>query len=441
MNISESERAESTLENRRVIRVDFTDVPSRNPRTAETETLAHCLPTYQMDFPEYALYGLAGRIVKKLMPQTETHPASILFHTLARFGNMIGRTAFTQIEATRHYGNIFVVLVGASAKSRKGTANDRVEEIFKGIDSAWENTRQSSGFGSGEGVIDSVRDDRQIFVKGKSQIVPGVKDKRLFIREGEFSRILAVGNREGNLLSQVLRDGWDSKPLRNSVKNNPQTASDPHISAVCDITQHELNLRLQEADRYNGFANRFLWVFVERTKLMPFGGSDLDWSQERKVLGRAVRFARQQRRIFMTESARVMWRRKYADLSQEREGIVGGITSRAEAQVLRLALIFALLDCSEKIDSAHLRAALDVLDYCLRSVEHIFANHGVVSTEQARILEELTNGPISVGELRERVFQRNRPKALIEADLQALEGKNLVSQCEDESGNSLWVKK
>ena len=224
------------------------------------------------------------------MPGTETHPAAILFHILARFGNIVGRTAFTQMEATRQYPNIFVVLAGATSKARKGTANDRVEDIFAGIDPVWENTKQVGGFGSGEGVINSIRDDQEFTVKGKTHIVDGVEDKRLFIREGEFSRILAVGKREGNLLSQVLRDAWDSKTLRNNVKNSPQTATDPHISAICDITQHEINLRLEDADRYNGFANRFLWVFVERTKLKPFGGEDLDWSRERKALRTAVQF-------------------------------------------------------------------------------------------------------------------------------------------------------
>jgi hypothetical protein len=275
-------------------------------------------------------------------------------------------------------------------------------------------------------------------VKGKTHLVPGVEDKRLFIREGEFSRILAVGKREGNLLSQILRDAWDSKTLRNSVKNNPQTATDPHVSAVCDITQHEINLRLEDADTYNGFANRFLWIFVERTKLKPFGGKEIDWSRERKRLRDAVRFARQQERMFMAEDARVMWRRNYAQLSASLEGIVGGITSRAETQVLRLSLIYALLDCSDHIRSTHLQAALAVWDYALRSVHHIFAKNGVISPVQQRILDQANNGPTSLAEFREVVFKRNRPVELITADLKALESKKLLATTENENGVTEW---
>lgn len=37
-----------------------------------------------------ALYGLAGRIVKKLDPETESHPAAILIEILIGFGSIIG---------------------------------------------------------------------------------------------------------------------------------------------------------------------------------------------------------------------------------------------------------------------------------------------------------------------------------------------------------------
>ena len=46
----------------------------------------------------------------------------------------------------------------------------------------------------------------------------------------------------------------------------------------------------------------------------------------------------------MTEEAVEAWAAAYPELSAERPGLVGAIIARAEAQVIRLALIFALLD-------------------------------------------------------------------------------------------------
>ena len=408
--------------------VDFSGLPSSPPlkpkSSTPSETTAEYLPKYGMSFPDEALSGLAGNIVKKLLPETESHAAALLAHILARFGNIVGRTAYHQVEDSKHYGNLFFVIVGATSKARKGTANNRIDAIFKGIDMNWER-RELGGFGSGEGVINAVRDDQEVGFKGKTKIIPGVEDKRLLIREGEFSKILAVGKREGNLLSQVLRDAWDGKTLRNNVKNNPQTASDPHISAVCDITQGELSLRLDQADQYNGFANRFLWLFVERLREKPFGGVDQDWTRERQKLRKALLAARQRERIFMSEAARTMWRREYPTLSKDLGGIVGGITGRAEAQVLRLALVYALLDQSDHIQSVHLKSALWLWDYAVRSVEHIFAKHGVMTEEQKKMVE-LARGVAQSKTDFYRLFQKHRKATDIEDDIRALVEKKLM---------------
>lgn len=440
-NISNSDDHLKGHEPSSTVSVDFTHVgrPTSTRKAAQdnsaSETLALLLPTLGMEFPEQCLYGLAGEIVKRLMPETESHPAAILLHILTRFGSIIGRTAHYVAESTEHYGNLFVVIVGKTSKGRKGTANDQVEKIFRGIDPPWENTCQSGGFGSGEGVIHAIRDDR---TDKKGKAMPGVHDKRIFIREGEFSRILQTAKREGNLLSQIMRDGWDGKSLRNNVKTDPATATDPHMSCICDITINEINLRLDQADRLNGFANRFLWVFVERTKLKPFGGRDIDWSHEQAQLRAAVKFASEQKRIFMTEAARRMWSRNYRELSKDRDGIVGGVTSRSEAQVIRLALLFAMLDRKDHIWSCHLQAARTVWDYCLRSVSYIFGESGLITDEQRRMLDEVKQGPTSQADFY-RLFNCNRPSGLIKADIEALEAKGLFAKVQDEKGVDQWV--
>jgi hypothetical protein len=56
-----------------------------------------------------------------------------------------------------------------------------------------------------------------------------------------------------------------------------------------------------------------------------------------------------------------VWATVYEDLSEGKAGLLGSMTSRAEAQVLRLSMVFALLDCSTTIRAEHLRAALAVL--------------------------------------------------------------------------------
>ena len=78
-----------------------------------------------------AFYGLAGAIVKVIDPYTEADPAALLVQFLTAFGNVIGRGAYFPIEATRHYFNLYVVLVGQTSRARKSTSWEHVARVFE----------------------------------------------------------------------------------------------------------------------------------------------------------------------------------------------------------------------------------------------------------------------------------------------------------------------
>jgi len=100
----------------------------------------------------------------------------------------------------------------------------------------------------------------------------GESDKRLWATESEFGGMLKVMTREGNTLSSLTRDAWDKGQLGTLTRNCPLRASGAHISIVGHITAGELSRYLSATDAVNGFANRFLWVAVRRSKLLPLGG-------------------------------------------------------------------------------------------------------------------------------------------------------------------------
>ena len=62
-----------------------------------------------------------------------------------------------------------------------------------------------------------------------------------------------------------------------------------------------------------------------------------------------------------------MWRAIYSKLSAKPPGLLGAATARAEAQVVRLSLIYALLDRAAAIGTEHLTAALALWRYCADS--------------------------------------------------------------------------
>ena len=58
--------------------------------------------------------------------------------------------------------------------------------------------------------------------------------------------------------------------------------------------------------------------------------------------------------------------------------MLGAILGRAEAQVLRLALIYALLDGSAFIDEPHMLAALACWDYAEASARFVFGDASAI---------------------------------------------------------------
>ena len=127
----------------------------------------------------------------------------------------------------------------------------------------------------------------------------------------------------------------------------------------------------------NGFANRFLWVLVQRSKLLPEGGSLTDDDlapivQALQGIKSFATFGPLAFRLPRSDEFSELWRDVYVELTDDRPGMLGAILGRAEAQVLRLSLIYAVLDRSLTMKRRHLEAALAVWRYCERSAEIIF---------------------------------------------------------------------
>ena len=159
-------------------------------------------------------------------------------------------------------------------------------------------------------------------------------------------------SRESNTLSATIRNAWDGRDLQTLAKNAPARATQPHISIIGHTTRIELKRYLNDTERGNGFGNRFLWVCVRRAQILPRGGrikTEAVQAVNRK-LKTAVDFAQRNAgaTLDFDGPAATMWDVLYRDLTQERTGLTGAIMARAEAHVVRLALIYALLDQKPK---------------------------------------------------------------------------------------------
>lgn len=345
-----------------------------------------------------ALYGFAGEIVGAATANSEADPAAVLATFLTAVGIFLGRTPWIRVSDDLHHPRLFSAIVGQSARGRKGTSEGPIRRIFELAAPtvgalAWKPGPMSSG----EGLIYNIRD-------GTGDDDAGVTDKRLLIVESEFGSPLRAMRREGNTLSTTLRTAWDGKDLEPLTKMQPIKASEPHVGIVGHITDAELRKLLSHVEIFNGFANRFLWFCARRQRLVPLasGLSDATARHLARILAAQLIASREIERVEFSPEARMAYIAEYERLTAEHVGFYGVVTSRAEVQVIRVAMIYACLDGSSTIDTPHLEAALAVWAYCDASANWLF---GGISTDplEVRMCQILTTGPKSTTELHEHL--------------------------------------
>jgi hypothetical protein len=378
-----------------------------------------------------ALQGIAGEVVRTIEPNTESDPVAILALFLAAYGNLIGRGAYFRVEGDVHYCKIWPVLVGESGKGRKGTAQGRVNALLKLVDEDWYYNHQSQGLSSGEGLIYSVR-DRKTKEKDDGTLVvvdEGVIDKRIMVTEPEFAGPLTVMQREGNTLSVVLRMAWDDTTLQTMTKNSPEKSTGSHITIAAHTNSEELIKHLTSAKLGGGVGNRFFFLLVRRSQVLPFGGKqDVFEDDLLDRLREAINFGRVHREIpisFEPEegggSAADLWATIYEDLSTLGTGLFGAVTGRGEAYVRRFATVYAALERSPEVKIRHLLAGLALWDYSKESAYLLFKGRtgDEIADEILAALNQAGEEGMSRNELRDH-FSRNVKAERIRAALAQL---------------------
>ncbi|MEP6959251.1 MAG: hypothetical protein ABI980_11025 [Nitrospirota bacterium] len=334
-----------------------------------------------------ALHGLAWDVVRLIETHTEADPVSLLVSFLSEFDTMLNRTPHLILDGSYHPFLFWQVLFGQSSKSRKSTAGRRIESLMPIADATWTRGESKGTLSSGEGLAYAVRDaqyqEQPIKEKGQPTgetvricIDPGVTDKRFFLVQSEFGAVLRVMAREGNSLSGVLRDAWDGNTLAPMTKATRVRATDPHIGIVSHVTQDELRRNLTDTATSNGFGNRFCWFAVRRSKELPFPGTPIesDLAAVAARLKDALRVARGVGALRLSASTREAWGAVYHELSADRPGMAGALLGRAEAHVMRLAGLYALLDGRDTIDLVHINAALALWQHAEASTKMIFGD-------------------------------------------------------------------
>jgi Protein of unknown function (DUF3987) len=315
-------------------------------------------------------HGILGEIVHTADPSTEADPVDVLVSLISGCGVAIGGETYVQIANTRHPLLIWPLLFGRTGSGRKGEAGETAS-VFLRRGAATYLDISVTGLSSGEGLIERIRDPDP----NNEKDMGGTDDKRLAVTEPEFASVMARAKREGSTLGYVLREAWTGKPL--SVLNRRALhASSSHVGIVGHITPKEFRLRLAEAEMAGGTFNRFLPVYVERSKKLPIPAG-VQWEAIEALGGRlsdAITAAKKRGPIGMDADAAALWVTElYDELteSDDEDAAWTEFARRAAPYCRRIAALYSVLDGRAEVSKGDLAAAAALARYSIDTARYV----------------------------------------------------------------------
>ena len=383
------------------------------------------------------LYGLVGDVARAGSATTEANPYAVAANFIAFMSCGVGRGPYMPVGNTWHHARQFMLHIGRSGRGRKGDAASLVSRIERALYTLSPDATPKvhrGGLSSREGLVYLIHDG---YTEGQKEVEP-VLDKRLLVIESEFANVLHQSKREGNTLSAALRDCWDGVSMKPATKTSRLWATDPHIALIGAVTPSELLGLMASRELTNGFANRFLMFWAERTKMLAFPRAtrqeEVDALAERVhavlTFCKAERWAEKDHmRVELSPEARQRYESLYhSELNDDRAGErITALIERRAPMLLRLAMLFALCDLTSTVEVHHINAALAWVRFSVESVKFIFASAAdeVKAAETSETAQEITaflaeRGQATRSELSKECFKGHKTKAVLDAAIDEL---------------------
>lgn len=320
------------------------------------------------------------------------HLASML--TIA--GAYMGRRVYTKLASGKVYPNLYTVLVGNSAESKKDTAMNRAWDTPEAPE--WMRTVTNPPYIERNGV-----ESQQAFIKGMTT------NSNAVIRMSELSELFANARRKGTstILTMLIKTFDNPPQISNDSLSNPAFVANPSVSILAGTQPDVLAADMIGTDISSGFANRIM--FVPGT-----GKGPNPWPDEvdKKALWEHWQQLHHNIKAYSdgdyipvnrTPDVVKLWEDFYTTPRGE-TAMERTMSQRHQVMVLKVALIYAISDCSTTIEYEHLQRAIQWIDWSWGCVRQLMG--GWATTNDNRLADRITAVLKRTGPIRKRDLQR-----------------------------------
>jgi hypothetical protein len=228
------------------------------------------------------------------------------------------------------------------------------------------------GIGSAEGLLDALGGERKVVV----------------LSESELLSLLAKARQEAlsNLIPKLtsLFDCPDLETLK--TRQRTVVCKEPFLSISSGTTLAWLQKALTEKDIYGGFANRFIFVYGNPKKPLPFPpkvdadayNALLAKINDMRLWAERLQQSKDGGELTVSDTTQAMFADYYAEYHKRcaAETLPATLIPRVQTFVWKFGLLYAAMAASKQILPEHLEPAILAGNYFEQSVLQIFRTFG-----------------------------------------------------------------
>jgi hypothetical protein len=308
---------------------------------------------------------------------------------------VINRTSHIYWGADKIYPNLWTMIVGQTGRARKSSTIRKGQRIVSEIIPQSQTLYSLSTW---EGLLSAMMPDMEDDSK---------KNNLTIICMSEFDALLKKSRQEAIAhLIPNLCDIYDCPDeVRNTTKGTPLKVIKPYLCILAGIQPDIIEKSFQSGDVHGGFAGRFMYVYdtCDKEIAIPKWDKEKEYQAILTKLNRIADICVDDNEIKIDPDCDNLWTAFYHEYRNPNghSPLLFQLNDRMQNHVLKLAMIFAILEGKKEIGYLHMQDAINIGYWLMDNNKRLFGMIGKTlhSKTEQQIIDAIRAGKTNSREL------------------------------------------